>query len=438
MTTTTKPQQHSLEAALALLLAQVKPVNTLQTVDLAKDEGLTQALGRILAQDVQSTIDVPPADNSQMDGYVVHAADCCNMTGGQIRLKVTQRIPAGHPSTLPLHRGEAARIFTGGFMPQSASDTGGDALSVIMQEACILENSMTGDFVIISAHEAKKTKAGQWVRAQGSDCAAGALVLQKGMVLTPTALGLLASIGCTDIPVFARLKVGLMCTGDELVQPGLPLPLGKIYNSNRPMLQALLAKLGCDVQDIGDVADTLPATKAALGQLAQDCDVVISTGGVSVGEEDHVKAAVQALGSLNLWSLAIKPGKPFAFGEIQTTLQTASKHTPFMGLPGNPVSALVTFLLLVRPFILKMQGVSNERIQPPAYSIPAGFAWRTDKRREFLRVRLNAQGHAELFGNQNSGVLTSAVWGDGVVDVPVGANIVVGDNVRYMPFSALM
>ena len=408
-----KTQAHTLDNALALLLAQVKPNRYLETV------ALEQAIGRILAADLVSPVDVPPANNSQMDGYAVRSVDCA--TVGAV-LHISQRIPAGRPSSERLHAGQAARIFTGAFMPAGAD-------AVVMQELC----TANGDTLTVN----EAVKADQWVRTQGCDVALGATVLPAGTRITPVALGLLASVGMATVQVHKQLTVGLMCTGDELTAPGQPLPLGHIYNSNRPMLRALLQGLGCTVIDSGDIPDTLPATTAALADLAARCDVVVSTGGVSVGEEDHVKAAVQAQGSLDLWSLAIKPGKPFAFG----TLNHKNGQTPFLGLPGNPVSALVTFWLLVRPFVLASAGAktatSSSTGLPQAIPVKAAFEWHADRRREFLRARLNSAGAVELFGNQNSGVLTSAAWGDGLVDVAIGQKIVAGDTVAYIPFTAL-
>ena len=245
-------------------------------------------------------------------------------------------------------------------------------------------------------------------------------------------MGLIASVGVSAVQVTPRLRVGLLCTGDELVEAGTiapaDLPFGSLFNSNRPMLTALLQGLGCDVVDAGNVADTLPATQAALADLAQRCDVIVSTGGVSVGEEDHVKPAVQALGALDLWSIAIKPGKPLAFGRVG--------RTPFIGLPGNPVSGYVTFLMLVRPFLLRAMGAQGA--EPMRIPVVATFEWsKADRRREFLRVRLNAAGQAELFLNQNSGVLTSAAWAHGLADVAAGSVVRVGDTVPFIPLSSL-
>ncbi len=409
VTMQTKPQQHSFNDALASLLAAVPDAKTAETVPLAA------ALNRVLAANIISPSDVPPADNSQMDGYAVRSSDC--VSAGAV-LRVTQRIPAGKPSGEPLLAGQAARIFTGGFMPQGAD-------AVVMQESC----SVNGDSVTVN----ESVAAQQWVRPQGSDVARGAAVLSAGTRLNAAQLGLIASLGQPTVAVAPRLRVGLLCTGDELTEPGQPLPLGSIYNSNRPMLTALLQGLGCEVVDAGNVADTLSGTQSALAELATRCDVIVSTGGVSVGEEDHVKPAVQALGELNLWSIAIKPGKPLAFGRVAV----AGKSTPFIGLPGNPVSSFITFVMLVRPYLLRAMGVMA--VEPARIPVQAQFEWsKADKRREFLRVQLNAHGAAQLFPNQNSGVLTSAAWAHGIVDVPAGSVIRAGDTVDYIPLAALL
>ena len=280
---------------------------------------------------------------------------------------------------------------------------------------------------------ATQPRFGQWIRRRGEDVAAGAVVLKSGTRLSPASLGLAASIGFDRLQVAPRVRVALFSTGDELVMPGDVAPgdmkPGAIYNSNRFCLKALLQRLGCTVTDLGIVPDRLDATIAALAGASQRHDLILTSGGVSVGEEDHIKPAVQALGELNLWQIAIKPGKPFACGKI------AAAH--FLGLPGNPVSSFVTFLLLVRPFILKLQGATA--VAPESIVLPAHFDWpKADKRREFLRVRLDSAGGLALFDNQSSGVLTSAVWGDGLVDNPAGQAIAHGDMVRFLPFSALL
>ena len=271
------------------------------------------------------------------------------------------------------------------------------------------------------------------IRRRGEDVMAGRAVLCKGELLAPESIGLAASIGYDKLLVAAPVRVALFSTGDELVMPGDVAPQdmkpGAIYNSNRFFLRALLQRLGCIVTDMGIVPDKLDATQAALAKASATHDLVLTSGGVSVGEEDHIKPAVQALGQLNLWQIAIKPGKPFAYGKI------GNAH--FIGLPGNPVSSFVTFLLLVRPFVRKLQGASH--IAPENIAVSAHFNWaRADKRREFLRVKRNTAGGVDLFDNQSSGVLTSAVWADGLVDNPPGKTIAHGDVVRFIPFASLM
>lgn len=350
-----------------------------------------------------------------MDGYAVRCADVLQAQGV---VQVTQRIAAG-ASGAPLAPLSAARIFTGAPIPPGAD-------AVVMQEDCeVLE----GGAVRIKAVPVP----GQWIRRAGEDVTLGSIVLSKGERLTPASLGLAASIGLNLLSVVRRPRVALFSTGDELVMPGDVAPAqmkpGTIYNSNRFFLRALLVRLGCDVTDLGIVPDRLEATVQALQQAAQQHDLILTSGGVSVGEEDHIKPAVQSLGSLDLWQIAIKPGKPFAYGRVQ--------DTHFIGLPGNPVSSFITFLLLVRPFLLKLQGVTQ--VAPKSIAVPAHFTWaRADKRREFLRVQRNAAGGLDLFANQSSGVLTSAVWGDGVVDNPPGQTIEPGDVVRFIPFTELL
>ena len=370
--------------------------------------------GRVLAQALHSSLDVPGHDNSAMDGYAVRSAD---WQGRAQLLHVGQRIPAGSSGS-PLAPASAARIFTGAPIPPCAD-------AVVMQEDC----ELTGDAIRLRA----APQPGQWIRRRGEDVARGAQVLSSGTRLGPAALGLAASIGFDRLQVIPRLRVALFSTGDELVMPGdvppAAMPPGAIYNSNRFFLRALLLRLGCLVDDMGIVPDRLDATTAALQAASQQHDVILTSGGVSVGEEDHIKPAVQSLGALHLWQIAIKPGKPFAYGKI------GNAH--FMGLPGNPVSSFVTFLLLVRPFILRLQGAVDA--VPEALLLVASFDWpRADRRREFLRVRRNAAGQLDLFGNQSSGVLTSVVWADGLVDNPPGQVIRRGDLVRFIPFTALL
>ena len=408
----TRPALLSLDDALPKLLAQAHELTRVQSVSTF------DADGRVLAQDVTSALQVPPQDNSSMDGYAVRVADCAQ--AGAV-LRVTQRIPAGTHGT-QLHAGEAARIFTGAPIPPGAD-------AVVMQEDC---EAIEGDQVKVN----KTVPAGQWIRRSGEDVTRGATVLSKGTRLTPAELGLAASIGLAQLQVSSRPRVALFSTGDELVMPGdvapEAMPAGAIYNSNRFFLRAMLLRLGCEVTDLGIVPDKREATIAALRDAAQHHDLILTSGGVSVGEEDHIKPAVESLGELNLWQLAIKPGKPFAYGKVNRGAKVDACH--FMGLPGNPVSSFVTFLLLVRPFVLALQGVTH--IDIARTEMAAHFDWpRADKRREFLRVKRNAQGGLDLFPNQSSGVLTSAVWGDGVVDNPAGQTIAKGDTVRFISFA---
>ena len=410
-----RPPLRPLDEALAELLAMALPLADFETVSTF------DADGRVLAVDLISSLDVPGHDNSSMDGYAVRSAD---MASTDV-LQVTQRIPAGsHGHALePL---AAARIFTGAPIPPGAD-------AVVMQE----DTEALTDSASVRLLNVPKT--GQWIRRQGEDVARGAVVLARGQRLSPAALGLAASIGFDKLQVTRPVRVALFSTGDELVMPGdvapADMPPEAVYNSNRFFLRAMLNRLGCEVTDLGIVPDKLDATVQALAAASLQHDLILTSGGVSVGEEDHIKPAVQALGELKLWQLAIKPGKPFAYGRIQSS--SADPFAHFIGLPGNPVSSFVTFLLLVRPFVLKLLGVTA--LAPQAMSAVAQFSWpKADKRREFLRVRQLAGGGLALFENQSSGVLTSAVWGDGLVDNPSGKIIALGDVVSYIPFSALL
>ena len=382
-----------------------------------------EADGRVLAEDLVSQLQVPPQDNSSMDGYAIRLED---VPVAGARFKVTQRIPAGHNGQALL-AGEAARIFTGAPIPPGAN-------AVVMQEDTQLDSSTEVPEVAVQVIPSQ----GQWIRRSGEDVTRGSIVLPKGTRLDPAALGLAASIGVAKVNVVRRPRVALFSTGDELVMPGDVEPQnmrpGAIYNSNRFFLRALLVRAGCDVTDLGIVPDNLSSTLQAMKTAAANHDLILTSGGVSVGEEDHVKPAVEALGGLNLWQISMKPGKPFAFGFLNPQGACASNKTYFMGLPGNPVSSFVTFQLLVRPFLLALQGVAA--VRPTPYRLQAHFDLpKPDKRREFLRVKRNAQGGVELFPNQSSGVLTSVVWGDGVVDNPGAQAIQVGDWVSFYPFA---
>lgn len=403
-----------LSEALAQLLAAVAPITETQHV------ATLEADRRVLAQDVVSALQVPPQDNSSMDGYAVR---CQDVTAIGVVLPVSQRIPAG-ASGGPLLAGTAARIFTGAPVPAGAD-------AVLMQEDCTVLPAAEGATPTIQVNALPKP--GQWIRRSGEDVTRGATVLAKGQRLGPAAQGLAASIGLDQLQVVRRPRVALFSTGDELVMPGTvaprDMPPGAIYNSNRFFLSSLLRHMGCEVTDFGIVPDQFDATVQALRDASAAHDVILTSGGVSVGEEDHIKPAVQSLGSLDLWQIAIKPGKPFAHGKV------GSAH--FIGLPGNPVSSFVTFLVLVRPFLLRLQGV--QQIEPAVQTARADFDWpRADKRQEFLRVRRNAEGGLDLFPNQSSGVLTSAVWGDGLVDNPGGNTIQKGNTVRFIPFAEML
>ena len=399
----------SLDDALADLLGAVQPLSASENV------AIFDADGRVLAADVVSLINVPALDNSSMDGYAVR---CDDVAAGNTVLHVAQRIAAGAFGE-PLAAGTAARIFTGAPLPQQAD-------AIVMQEDC---EALADGMVRIKA----QPQPGQWIRRCGEDVTQGTVVLPRGTRLGPAELGLAASVGMASLPVLKRPRVALFSTGDELVMPGEVAPqdmrAGAIYNSNRFFLRAMLKRAGCEVTDLGIVPDRRDTTIEALREAAAGHDLILTSGGVSVGEEDHIKPAVQALGELRLWQIAIKPGKPFAYGRVNAA------H--FIGLPGNPVSSFVTCLVLVRPFLQRLQGMRAAPLTPTL--LPAHFSWtRPDRRREFLRVRRNAAGGLDLFANQSSAVLTSAVWGDGVVDNPPGQTIADGDAVRFLSFAELL
>lgn len=410
----TKPPMLTAQQALDHLLSNAVTVNESEKVN-------TQAaLGRVLAEDVKSLVDVPPLDNTSMDGYAVRCADIA--TPGQI-LKIAQRIPAGSIGK-QLEPGTAARIFTGAPVPPGAD-------AVVMQEDCTVEGG--SDQVTINV----APSSGQWIRRSGEDLTTGKTCLTAGTFLRPQELGVAASAGLTHLNVKRRVKVAAFFTGDELALPGEPLKPGGIYNSNRDTLLACLKSLGCDATDLGIVPDRLDATREALRKASKDHDLIITSGGVSVGEEDHIKPAVTAEGRLDLWQIAIKPGKPLAFGAVRKSSEPKDGEAWFVGLPGNPVSSFVTFLLFVRPFILKLQGREAKHLQ--SYLMRADFDWlKADRRNEFLRVKINDQGGLDLYPNQSSGVLTSASWGDGLVDCPPNQPIKSGELVKYIPFDALL
>lgn len=388
-----------LQEALARILATAAP-----PVDI-EERCLLDALGAVLAEDVVSGIDVPLDDNSAMDGYALRAED---LPGP---LPISQRIAAGSVGE-PLQAGTAARIFTGAPVPRGAN-------MVVMQENCSVDDS------VLKVHNA--VEPGQNIRLRGQDITAGALVLSAGRRLRPQDLGLLASVGVAKVKVYRPLKVAVLSTGDELVEPGSAgLRDGQLYNSNRFTVAGLLARLGVEFMDGGIVPDDPQVTADALLQAAESADCVITTGGVSVGEEDHVKAQVERLGRLDLWKLAIKPGKPLAFGAIG--------DTPFVGLPGNPTSVFATFCLVARPFLLKLQGASEYSI--PEMTVKAGFnVSKPGMRQDHLRVSLEPGSEglvAKRFANQSSGVLSSVSDSDALAVIPPGVVVKEGDEVKVL------
>ena len=392
----------SVDDALERLLAGAKPVSQIEEVPTL------EATKRVLARAQRSTMDVPPMDNSAMDGYAVRRDE---VSPGR-KFKVAQKIMAGAVGK-PLEPGTVARIFTGAPIPQGAD-------AIVMQELATVEGDAVAFKKVPEKHE--------WVRFVGSDVKKGGEILPAGKRLLPQDTGLAASVGIKSLPVYRKLRVGLFFTGDELAMPGEPLAPGRIYNSNRFTLRGLVEVFGCELRDYGIVPDTLEATREALRRTAAECDLIVTSGGVSVGEADYVKPAVEAEGSLLMWRIAMKPGRPLAFGKV--------KDSFFIGLPGNPVSSFVTFLIFVRPFILKAQGMTD--VAPKSIPVRADFDWpQPDSRREFLRVKWNMQGGLELFPTQDSAVLTSTAWADGLVDNPAGRAIRKGESVRFLPYSEL-
>ena len=398
-------QLTSLEDALAHLLDQAPAITATEV------RPLTESFGRILAQDYQAPADVPPADNSAVDGYALRAGD---HVPGQ-PLPVSDRIPAGS-APAPLQPGTTARIFTGSEIPAGAD-------TVVMQERV----EVTDSGILINAD----VKAGQNIRRQGQDLTKGSLALSKGTKIRAQEMGLLASLGLAEVAVVKKLRVAILSTGDELVNPGKPLGPGQIYNTNRYTLLALLAEAGCDVVLCETLRDTRAATRETLERAAAQADLIITSGGVSVGEEDHVRAALEESGELSLWRLAIKPGKPLAFGAVN--------ETPVFGLPGNPASVLVTFLMVVMPYIRTRQG--RQRVHPVGQQLPAGFDVSTPSvRREFVRARtelVDGQTQVSAYPNQSSGVLSSACWADGLAVIPEHSTLTTGSLITYYPFTEL-
>ncbi len=393
----------TLDAALETLVEGISPLTKHDSVSLPA------SANRILAQEITAQVSVPPCDNSAVDGYAINTRHSTVDTW----INVSQRIPAGSAPEA-LTPGTAARIFTGASIPEGAN-------AVLMQEDCETQES--------AIRFRQVATEGLNIRRQGQDLATGQSILRPGQVMHPHAIGLAASAGIAKVAVHARPVIAIFSTGDELVEPGQSISGGQIFNSNRYLLLALLNNLGCEVLDLGVIADSRPATEQALKQAATHADMIISTGGASVGEEDHVKAAVSALGSLNLWRIALKPGKPFMFGDID--------HTPFLGLPGNPGAVLVTFCLLARPAILKRMGCAQ--ILPPSQQRALAFTpGKNGKRREFKRVQCLPDGRLLAHPNQSSGMLSSACWSDGLAVIPEFSELNEGDAVEFYSFDSLM
>lgn len=401
----------SLDDALDRILSDVLPVSESASCPLGS------ALGRVLAADVFAPLNVPPADNSAMDGYALRVRDWQGEA-----LPVSQRIAAGCKAEA-LQPGSVARIFTGAEIP-------GGADTVVMQENARQE----GDRVIFSV----QPQVGENIRPAGQDIARGSCVFSRGHRLRAEDLGVLASIGCAEVVVFRKPRVGVFSTGDELVEPGTELAAGQIYNSNRYTLQGLIIGMGCEFVDYGIVADSASATRDTLSRAAADCDCVITSGGVSVGEEDHVKAQVEALGELSLWKLAIKPGKPLAYGRIHPRLGEGHARqaagTPFFGLPGNPAAVYVTFNLLARPYLLALGGASE--LHETQLRARASFNRAdTSVRQQYLRARLacDATGMTvDIHSNQSSGVLSALSWANALVVVPPDTPVRAGDSVAVL------
>lgn len=391
------------ELALERLLDMAEASPIVEHEDLP----LAQVQGRVLSEDLISTLDLPPWPNSAMDGYALNLTD---WTGEP--MPVSQKVFAGQFPE-PLKPGTCARIFTGAPVPAGAD-------CVEMQENAEVQTDERVRFL-------EPMKAGQNIRPQGQETTVGELILPAGTRLGPIEQGLAASLGCAGLKVVRKVRVAVISTGDELVEPGQALGPGQIYNSNRVLLCSWLQRLGCEVIDAGILPDDLATTRTRLGEL-QDVDLILSTGGVSVGEADFLGVALREEGELALWKLAIKPGKPLTFGHF--------RNVPVIGLPGNPASTLVTFALLTRPYLLRRQGVRV--VEPLKFTVPAGFDWPVaGNRREYLRGRLE-QGRATVYRNQSSGVLRSAAWADGLVEVLEGRTLSIGDEVVFIPLSDLL
>ena len=386
------------------------------TTENKESVSLDNSLGRILAFDIHSTINVPGFDNSAMDGYAIALSDN-QLLQNNLSFDIVDRIPAGSTGN-ELNKGCAARIFTGAPIPKGAN-------TVIMQEEC----EVSGDGVQITV--ARAIKLNENIRPTGNDIVEDDVILSSGKQIQPQDISLASSVGVGELIVYKKIKVGVFFTGDELVEPGTPLSSGKIYNSNRYALVALLRQVGCEVINLGNIEDKFSATCDALETLESQCDLIMTTGGVSVGEEDHVKPAVESLGEINLWKIRMKPGKPLAYGKV--------KQTPFIGLPGNPVSSFVTFCIFSLPFIKKMQG--NNNYQSKIIKVKANFECKRAKpRREYARARIDHSENiaaANLYPKQGSDVMSSIVWADGLVEIPENRTFEVGELLNYYPLSEL-
>ena len=397
-----------IEDALNMLLENANPITETEKLPL------TEAQGRILAEDLLSSVDVPPHDNSAMDGYAVHSADLTEAK--EVLLPISQRIPAGQMGS-ELKLGTAARIFTGAPIPPGAD-------AVVMQEVCTPEDGgvkITGPIPV-----------GKNLRKAGEDIRVGDSILKTGTKLKPQDIGLAASVGIGEVSVYKRLRVGIFFTGNELREPGETLEPGQIYNSNRHTMRGMLENLNCEIIDLGTVEDTLEATKAAMLKAAAESDLVITSGGVSVGEEDYIRIALEELGQLDMWRINIKPGKPLAFGKVG--------DTAFLGMPGNPVSVFATFCIFARPFILRKQGTSETKAI--SFKVPAAFEWsKPGKRHEYVRARVEPDNNGRpvilLYPHQGSGVLTSTSWANGLAIIPADTIVKPEDIIEFMPFSEL-
>ena len=400
----------SADDALAFLMDSAVASNQTET------SSLDDSIGRILAIDIHSKINVPGFDNSAMDGYTI-ALDENNTSKTNQSFDVVDRITAGSTGN-ELKRGNAARIFTGAPIPKGAN-------TVVMQEEC--QTSDDGSQITIK----RAVELNENIRPTGNDILKDDVILTTGKKIEPQDISLAASVGIGELRVFKRLKVGVFFTGDELIEPGNSLSPGKIYNSNRYALVALLNKAGCDVINLGNIKDNLDSTCVALESLSSECDLIMTTGGVSVGEEDHVKPAVEKLGSLNLWKIKMKPGKPLAYGQV--------KNIPFIGLPGNPVSSFVTYCIFALPFIKKMQGNSNYKTE--AIKVKTNFDCKRAKpRREYARVRIDYSSKiplASLYPKQGSDVMSSVVWADGIIEIPENTTFESGTILNYYSLNVL-